>query len=112
MHELGIVINIVEQIEDFAKKNSLTKIDKLVLEIGELSSVVPKYIEDVYPMAVEQTMLQDTTLQIIIVPARVLCKDCHTVFNDITNKCCPKCNGHNLKLVRGQEFNIKEIVAY
>lgn len=113
MHELGIVMNIVEQMEKFAKQNKLTVIDKLVLEVGEISQVVPKYIEDVYPMAIENTMLANTKLEIQIIPAKGLCRNCHTVYNVLKHeKVCPKCGQENFKLMSGQEFNIKEIIAY
>lgn len=113
MHELGIVIGIVEQMEKYAKVNNLTAIEKLVLEVGEISQVVPHYLEDVYPMAVENTMLQNTELQINIIPARGLCRDCHAVYNVLKyDKVCPKCGKQNYKLLSGIEFNIKEIIAY
>ena len=113
MHELGIVMNIVEQMEKFAIQNKLTVIDTLVLEIGEISQIVPKYIEDVYPMAIENTLLKDTKLKIETIPAKGMCRDCHTVYNVLKHeKTCPKCKSQNFKIISGQEFNIKEIIAY
>ncbi|MBL8967680.1 MAG: hydrogenase maturation nickel metallochaperone HypA, partial [Spirochaetaceae bacterium] len=41
MHELGVVIEIVKTVEDFAKANGVTKVDTIVLQIGELSSIIP-----------------------------------------------------------------------
>lgn len=112
MHELGIVIEIVKTVETFAHKNGLTKIDTLVLQIGELSSVIPKYIEDCYPAAVDSTMLQDTKLKIEILPGNALCKDCRKVFNVIAgNKKCPVCGTSDWELLCGREFLIKEIIA-
>jgi len=112
MHELGIVINIVEQVEEYAKENQINIIDTLVLEIGELSGVVPRYIEYVYPVAVEKTLLKDTKLQIIEIPGKAHCEDCHIIFNVTNNQTCPRCQSDHYKLVSGHEFNIKEIVVY
>ncbi|MCC5428918.1 hydrogenase maturation nickel metallochaperone HypA, partial [Clostridium botulinum] len=53
MHELGVIIEVVKTVEDIAIKNHLTKIDTIVLQIGELSSMIPKYIEECYPAAVD-----------------------------------------------------------
>ncbi|MDZ7543562.1 hydrogenase maturation nickel metallochaperone HypA, partial [Clostridium perfringens] len=41
MHELGVVFEVVRTVENFAQRNALTKIDKIVLQIGELSSMIP-----------------------------------------------------------------------
>lgn len=112
MHELGIVIEIVKTVEDFAKKNGVTKIDKLVLQIGELSSIIPKYIEACYPAAVDGTPMEDTKLEIEILPGNGLCKECNHVFNFIGNKGkCPKCGSTDVELISGKEFMIKEILA-
>ncbi len=70
MHELGIMFNIVETVTSFAKQNSITQIDTLVLEIGDMSPVVPRYIEACYPAAADGTLLQDTKLKIEIVSGK------------------------------------------
>lgn len=112
MHELGIMINVVETVENFAKKNNITEIQKLVLQIGELSSVIPHYAQACYPAAVDGTMLQDTELEIEILPGNCLCGDCGKVFNLIKcNKQCPFCESDDWELISGREFLIKEIVA-
>ena len=113
MHELGVVIEVIKTVEDFAKKNGLTKIDKLVLQIGELSSMIPKYIEACYPAAVDGTSMQETKLEIEILPGNGICKKCNKVFNLIQhNSKCPNCGSKDWELLRGKEFMIKEIVAY
>ncbi len=112
MHELGVVIEIVKTVEDFAAANGLSQIDTVVLQIGELSAMVPKYIEDCYPAAVDGTRLQDTKLRIEIIPGNALCKACGKVFNLLEHKSsCPSCSGKDWDLLTGKEFLIKEIVA-
>ena len=112
MHELGIVMEIVETVKDFAQKNGLTQIDTLVLQVGELSSVVPGYIEDCYPAAVDGTLLQDTKLKIEILPGNAICRGCSKVFNVLaSDRKCPACGNGDWELLGGKEFMIKEIVA-
>lgn len=113
MHELGAVIEVVKTVENFARKNKLTKIDTVVLQIGELSSMVPKYIEACYPVAIDGTMLEATKLKVEILPGNVICKNCNKVYNLIQNsKECPYCKNKSWELLCGKEFLIKEIVAY
>ncbi len=112
MHELGVVIEVVKTVERFAEKNGVTKIDRLVLQIGELSSMIPKYIEACYPAAVDGTTMEETKLEIEIVPGNGLCKKCNEVFNMIQHEGkCPKCASKDIELLSGKEFMIKEILA-
>lgn len=112
MHELGVVIEVIKTVENIAKKNGLTQIDTLVLQIGELSSMIPKYIEACYPAAVDGTILQDTKLEIEVLPGNGLCRKCNKVFNIVENNgICPHCQTKDWELLCGKEFMIKEILA-
>lgn len=112
MHELSIVIEVVKTVERFAKANQVTQIDTLVLQVGELSSVIPRYIEACYPAAVEGTMLENTKLKIEVLPGNGLCQKCQHVFNILENQGqCPKCRSQQWEMLGGREFRIKEIIA-
>lgn len=110
MHELGIVIQIVKQMESYMIQNDISEIDTLVLQIGALSSVYPKYIEDVYPIAVEKSMLKHTNLEIEVTPGIGRCKECGFGYDLIeNNNICPKCKSDGFNIISGKEFMIKEI---
>ena len=112
MHELGIVYEVIKIVDNFARQNNIEKIDTIVLEIGELSQAVPRFIKECYPAAVSETDYEDTKLEIIVLPASARCKGCTTVYNIIEHrKICPECKGEKYNLISGEEFNIKEIVA-
>ena len=66
MHELGILMEIVKTVEKFAVENQVDTIETLVLQIGEISSVIPEYMKKVYSAAVEGSMLEHTDLEIEI----------------------------------------------
>lgn len=113
MHELGVVIEVVKTVERVAVEEDLTQIDTVVLQIGELSSMIPKYVEQCYPAAADGTILEKTKLEIEILPGNALCKDCKKVFRLLEyHHQCPICNTRNWDLLSGREFFIKEIVAY
>ncbi len=110
MHELGIVIQIVKQIERYMEENQIKTIDKLVLQVGELSGVYPPYLEEVYPIAVEYSMLKNTKLVLEITPGIGQCNNCDFNYNLVeNNNTCPLCNGKDFKIITGQDFLIKEI---
>ncbi len=113
MHELGVVLEVVRVVEEFVKENEVEEVDTIVLQIGELSSMIPKYIYDVYPAAVDGTTLEKAKLDIEIIPGNGRCKDCGTIFNILEHRStCPKCQGRQFELLSGREFFIKEIVCY
>ena len=113
MHELGVVVEVIKTVEDFAGENNITDIRALVLQIGELSSMVPRYVEDCFPAAADGTMLEKAKLEIEILPGNGLCGECRKVFNLKKNKnICPHCGGREWELLCGREFMIKEIIAY
>jgi hydrogenase nickel incorporation protein HypA/HybF len=105
-------MEVINKIEQIAINNQVTKIDTLVLQIGELSSMIPRYIEACYPAAVEGTILEETKLKIEVLPGNAICKKCDKVFNLIqNNNKCPECHGNDWEILCGKEFMIKEIIA-
>lgn len=110
MHELGIVMEIARVVTELAKEQNITTVDAIVLQIGELSPVVPKYVEECYPAAVDGTFMEQTKLEIEIMPGNGLCKSCEAVFNVIKeNGVCPKCGSKDFEILSGRDFYIKEI---
>lgn len=57
MHELGIVLNVIDRVEDIAKENNVKKVTKLTLEIGEVSSIVPSYFSDCFEWAKKKRII-------------------------------------------------------
>lgn len=112
MHELGIVYEVIKIVDSFVLENNLKKVDKIILEIGQLSQAIPRFIEECYPAAVSETAYEETKLEIEVLPANAQCDNCSEVYNIIEHrKVCPKCGGEKYRLISGEEFNIKEIVA-
>ena len=110
MHELGIVMEIVKVVDNLAKQQGITTVDTIVLQIGELSPVVPKYIEECYPAAIDGTFMENTKLEIEIMPGNGMCNDCGTVFNILKSEgACSKCHSKNFDILSGRDFYIKEI---
>ena len=109
MHEMTLAIRSVVE---FARENGIEDIDTVVLEIGELSLVVPEYMEEAYYAAVPHTMLEGTKLRIDMVPGNGICLECGQVYNIVANRGhCPKCGSDKKDVLCGEEFNIKEILV-
>ncbi len=112
MHELGILSSLVHTIDGIVKKEGLTEVEKVVIEVGELSGIVPRYLEQCYPAAVYKTFMENTELELITVPGIVKCRECELVFNAAANDlCCPGCSGQNFEILEGNDMVVKEIVC-
>lgn len=112
MHELGVLLQVVRQVESVARKNQVSHIEKVVLQVGEMSSMIPKYMYKLYPMAIEGSLLENSTLDIEILPANAICLDCKKVFGISEHKgICPHCKSLFHEVISGREFMIKEILV-
>lgn len=112
MHELSICYNIVETLQEVVEENQLVEVEAIVLEVGELSTIVPKYMENCFPCAVDGTMFEKAELRIDVVEGIGRCKQCGYSYRLLpVEGYCPKCNAKDFNLLSGKEFSIKEIVA-
>ncbi len=111
MHELGIVLQVVEQAEDVAKQNQVQKVLRLTLEVGEVSGIVPNLFEDCFEWAKKRTEhLKECTLNMVILEALTYCEDCGETYRTVEfAKKCPHCGSYKTYLVTGNEINIKDI---
>ena len=110
MHEIGVVRSMIHTVDEFCKENGVEKVEQIVLDIGELSLVIPKYVEDVYPAVVMDTPYADTTLEINVIPGLAECDECDEIFNVIEHKgYCPNCGSFEKTVLSGTDFTIREI---
>ena len=115
MHELGIVFEIQKRVTAVAEENGLALKDiaSVVVEVGEASTIVPRYLKECWPAATDGTEMEHTELVVELIIARVRCKKCQTEYEYLKNdRKCPKCGAWECVMVSGQEFNIKEIAVF
>lgn len=111
MHELGIVMHVVDQVEKVAVENNVERVLKLTLEVGEVSSIVPELFTECFEWAKKKTeRLKDTELELILLEAVSYCRDCKKTYKTTEHaKECPHCGGNDTYLVTGNEMNIKDM---
>ena len=99
MHEIGIVRQLVRTVSAFAEEHGLSEIHEVIVDCGELSLVIPEYVEELYPVAAKGSLLAE-------------CDDCDEIFNVIEHKgYCPNCGSFEKTVLSGKEFTIREIVV-
>ena len=52
MHEIGLLRQLVRTVTAFAAENGVSEIREVVVDCGELSLVIPEYLEELYPVLV------------------------------------------------------------
>jgi len=111
MHEIGIVREVLRTVESYAKENDIKNIREIVLEVGELSQIIPEYMQEVYPYVVEDDpMFSETKLVIETIPGLAECDDCDEIYNVVECEgICPECGSTRKTVYSGTQCNIKEI---
>ena len=114
MHELGVVFHVIKMVEEVVAENDLTQVDSVTLELGEVSTVIESYLQDVWKWAVKNRSehMQEASLIVEIIPAITFCEDCKQEYGTVEHgKTCPHCGSGNTYLLQGNEFTITEISA-
>ena len=113
MHELGIVFHIIKEIEEVAEEQQLQKVAKVVLQVGEVSTVIPDYLQDCWRWACHKKELMDgCELVHEQIDAITYCEECQRTYETVKHgKICPYCQSENTYLIQGNEVQIKEIEA-
>ena len=111
MHELGIVFYIIRDVKKAAEENRVERVSAVVMNVGEVSTVVPEYLTDCWRWAADrEDLLRGCELRINIIPAVTYCGACGEEYETVPNgRTCPRCGSGNTWLLRGNEVEIKEI---
>lgn len=113
MHELGVVFHCIEQVNKIAAKNNVSKVSRVTVDLGEVSTVIPALFEDCWNWAIKkEDILRDCRLDIQIIHALTYCESCGKTYDTVAHgKICPYCGSERTYLQTGNEFIIREIEA-
>lgn len=111
MHELSVMLGMVNLAETYAREHHGNRIVKIVLDIGEMNSVVPEYVEYLFADVTEGTMLEGAELCIHRIPVTVRCVCCGRIYAWRQEQYrCPECGGQQCRFEDGRGFEIREIL--
>ena len=113
MHELGIVMNVLEQVDAVAAENKVEKVLKVTMEVGEVSTIVPDLFIDAFNWAKKKTdYLKEAELEMIIIEGRTYCRNCGETYKTTGfGRKCPHCGSPDTYLLTGDQVVIKDIAA-
>lgn len=111
MHELGVVLEIFDLIEEIMAEQDLKKVSTVTVELGELSGVLPDYFRECWNAARLGGLFEETELKLNIIPARAKCA-CGEEYEMTKNsRICPRCRKTDYEIISGREFNVLSIEA-
>lgn len=113
MHELGVAFHIADSVVEIAKQNDALRVLSVTLEVGEVSTVIPSYLVDVWNWNCKRVpLLEGCQLLVEQIHAVTFCENCQGTYDTVPQgKICPHCGSDRTYLLTGNEVNIKEIAV-
>ena len=112
MHELGLCDALLKKVDSLVKENELEGVNSVTIEVGTLSGVIPRFMEDCWQAVVDGTPYENTALVIETINGIARCEDCGFEFSaDLEKLYCPKCVSRRLTPLTGTDLTILEIEA-
>ena len=119
MHEFSFAMNIFKVAEATAIKHNAKKITEVLLEIGELTLIVPELLQRSFEMATKGSMAEGAKLVITMTPGKIKCRECGKNSEVTLTKDaqltglqlfqCSHCQSNNTEIVEGKKANVKNI---
>lgn len=106
MHELGVALELVDAI---AERAGGARVQRVVLEVGPLSSVLPDALAFCFELATEGTSVHGASLEVRTSPARARCQSCRRELSlQRASDRCP-CGAYDLEWQSGDALRILEL---
>jgi len=113
MHELPVTESILKIVLRHAPPDSVNRIVRIFLEIGELSELEDEWIQHYFDYLSKGTVAENAQLVIQRTPIVFQCDTCANAFEikkeALKNIQCPKCGNTQCKLVSGKAYLIKNM---
>ncbi len=113
MHEMSYVVRLVNLALKKCEEEKICRVQKLVCEIGEMTGILPEYMQKYYKSGIKDTLLNGSELECIMIPVSAHCEDCGAEYlpSKEHDYLCPECGSGLAIIIHGREFILKEIIA-
>jgi len=99
-------------VEEAAGANHLSRLTKIVLEIGQFSGVEVGALAFSFDAVKAGTILEKAEIEYLSPPLVLVCKNCETEYlGDWEDLQCPACRMVDFDIIQGQELKIKSIAG-
>jgi len=110
MHEFSIAVNIVDIIEENARKANAREVKKAEIVVGPFSGVVIDALEQALEQAKKNTISKEAIFKITETKGKLKCSQCSNEYEAPEMYTpCPKCNNIFSDIIMGNELQVKNI---
>jgi hydrogenase nickel incorporation protein HypA/HybF len=110
MHEIGIMEDTLKLALEYAKRENATKITRLKMRVGDMSSVIPDSLQFAFDVMIKGTIAEGATLEIETIPVTCYCSNCQKEFTPKTLFYeCPECHQLTTKILTGKELELTSL---
>lgn len=108
MHEMSTMIRLVNLACRKAEQEGGGKVTALSISVGDMTGILPAYLQKYFPAASKGTPAEGASLQIREVPIRVKCLDCGIEYlpEETAGRRCPACGGIRASILSGRELDL------
>ncbi|HEY8098474.1 MAG TPA: hydrogenase maturation nickel metallochaperone HypA [Methylobacter sp.] len=112
MHELSLLEDVREILENHALSQNFSKVSKVTLEIGKLSSVEPDALRFGFDVVMKGSLAENAELIISDLEGLGICQQCGLqVEMDTSHDPCTHCGNPFVKIIQGAEMKIKNLIV-
>lgn len=112
MHELSLLENVREILEEHALSQNFKKVSKVTLEIGKLSCVEPDALRFGFGVVMKDSLAENAELIITELNGLGLCQRCQQqVEIDSLHDPCMHCGSPFVAVIQGTEMKIKDLIV-
>ena len=105
MHELSVCQGLLREVARVAAEHHAERVERIVLQIGELSGVEPQLLERAFAVARAGTLAAGAELEIRSGPVVVVCRECGGRSAVPPNRLvCTYCGDWRVQVVEGEEL--------
>ncbi len=113
MHEMSIANMLLEIVLDEARKHAITRIDRILIQVGEMAAVNPDALNFCFSLISEETPAKGAKLEIEIVPVVARCSRCGLIFQvENFSFLCPDCKAITTECISGQELTVLSVEGF
>ena len=111
MHEVSLMKNLLDTVEETARRESGEPVKVIHLRIGELSGVNIEALTFAFEVLKEGTLSSGASLEFERVPLEARCKRCDTDFRpEQLIFRCAKCGSGDIEILSGREMHVDFIL--
>ncbi|MFB0921645.1 MAG: hydrogenase maturation nickel metallochaperone HypA [Oscillospiraceae bacterium] len=112
MHELGIMVDVLDMALRVAEQNGGKKVTRITLKIGLMSGIMPEYVQSFFDVISENTIAKGAQIIIEPDPAVFVCRKCgeETTYEALDPEyVCKACGSAALRMTSGYGFQIVNV---